>query len=354
MYKFGYYIVTSSGFDKSPERLLCVLKKGRLSFAMANIDLSPAMKDYHSPYLYYLGLPVVYMQSKDGVISDIFPVKDIPVAQKESLNGKGFEIEIPSGKDDSPKLWLNGKCIINYTDPSQPIPMFSNAVMLIHIGEAFYKQCHKFTNLASFEEASVNKVKELSSSIKAINLHKELEGLKVRISDYLKTKVGDDDTYYVYREAYVDSPIIKNDTYLSNLVGLGEREIARDSGYSNNLAFNIWNSLSAMGYYMGEYDEAKLEQEKLRIISNYSFEEHLGTLLGETLYDYRRKESLSEKMKDDIMVYTSILNEQFHVADINKNDEWRKLAQKWSIPSSDHVNMLTMMNKIVENITTDA
>lgn len=152
-------------------------------------------------------------------------------------------------------------------------------------------------------------VKKLKRYLDKINIYELLSDLKVTVEDHLKTKIGGDDTYSIYRSAEVSSPIVQKDNYLQRIIGTCNTCIYKDSGYTNKLELYAKDFIK--DHPLGKYTGDMLEMEKQRIIARYSKEEHLGFLMAERFIEKEKNRAY------ELPLWETILNDAYKDLFIN-------------------------------------
>ena len=351
-YRIGFFVQTVSGYSSHPYRLILRFIENHFEFQRIDFALNPKVQEYGRGWPVFIGEPVVFFEDSDGTISNTTSFSAIPIRERKEIENNGLEFLVPSINEVSPLLLFNGQIAIPCLEEGNKEQLFTSSLVLYHIIDTFYTNTFKTEAPDQCLKACKDAVRRFHHYIDNINLYAELATLKVVISDYLRTKVGDDDTYYVYRDASISSSIINSDTYLRQLVDIGHSELAKESGYTNHLEKYTWDILSKEGYVLGELKEDSLEKEKQRILARYSFDEHLAQLLYEGYQEEKRKQFISKKLIERLPEYKNAIMSQFHLDDIRINDDWRKKLRQWGVPNYDSERILSEMNEILKRITT--
>ena len=165
--------------------------------------------------------------------------------------------------------------------------------------------------------------RDLMKIVDSFNLEDILSSLAVVVTDFYRSKVGGDDSYRIDRTACLEDNSVKTDEYIDKVIGLGTECIHSDSGYTSNLR------AYAPKVYIGKYKGEELENEKKRILSNYSKAEHLSYIFFTKLEEKERaldeidswknyKEKIREKLNSDFFIDTlSHIDERFFYGNYN-------------------------------------
>lgn len=159
--------------------------------------------------------------------------------------------------------------------------------------------------------------------VDSYNLEDILTSLSVVVTDFYRSKVGDDDSYSIDRTACIKDKSVKTDEYIDKVIGLGTECIHSDGGYTSNLR------AYAPKIYIGEYKGEELENEKKRILSNYSKAEHLSYIIFTKLEEKERaldeigswkiyKDKTKDKLDSEFFIDTlSHIDERFFYGNYN-------------------------------------
>ena len=183
-------------------------------------------------------------------------------------------------------------------------------------------------------------IKQYVNYINSINIENILSSLYVKVWDYHRTKIGDDDTYYVYREARLLDGTIVTDPYLRHIIGLGDECIEKESGYTSYF--------SRPNIPFGIYEGEDLEKEKRKIIASYSKEEHMGWLFYNQLFKQEDIKSEISKLSDRINKTIDELEEKFFYKELSKLDP--RLFNEFSSYTSNHEDILNRLNVLLGHI----
>ncbi len=353
-YKIGFYY-NLTHLSSHNNRLIVVFNDGHLQFRLINPDI---LKKYHLRFTnltsyYSFELPILYKEDYDGEIEDIIFFMDLPNLSSLNSNISGFSIGEPEMQVRGTILYFNGKDFFHdEINRNSPELIFSKAVIHYY---AVRKKVLFLRNEARPEiliDPYLDFVKKAKSYIDTIRINDILSDLQVSVKDYLRTKIGDDDTYYIYRNAEVSSPIVKKDEYLQRVIGIGSICIYKDSGYTNKLEMYAEEFINE--HPIGEYTGELLEKEKQRIIANYSKEEHMGFLLAKRFiekennraYELPRWESILDEAYKDLFL-------KFQLKNISNDDRnFEKRMYVLTNRFSDAKKEVDAINEYIKDITT--
>lgn len=319
-YKIGYFYNTPHYHS-----LFLTFVSDHLEFKLSSLSYEGNRPPHYSNMGYYnLDYPVIYEEDDMGRMMNSRLLSTIPVQEQHTLTGKGFEILIPPRNGDAPKIFLDGTCLTGGKDSKDPTTIFNNTVLFYFAIHYYSLTVNNHTLPEDKLKACIAAVKEIRLYLNSFDLYRELDSLSVRVYDHLKCKVGDNDTYSVYRIADSSSEMIRQDSYLSTLIGMGEQCIWRESAYSGHLESDAWKVLSEEGYMRGTYDKEMLEKEKKRIIKLYSEDEHIGHLLFDRYQENLRKKHFAYTWDKRLPDFKRILYQGFHFDRIAGNIELQK------------------------------
>ncbi len=182
-------------------------------------------------------------------------------------------------------------------------------------------------------------IKELSDYIKGIDISSLLSSLYIKVWDSHISKVGGDDRYSVIKEVKLLDGTPINDDYLINLIGLGERTIHKESGYTSYFE----RPKIPFGVYEGE----TLEKEKQAIIHKYSSEKHMGWLIYSELSKQEfYKEEIIPPLENKLQTVKKQLNEDYYLERIASIDS----GYFERMTSSNRTEMLAKINRLAHSI----
>ena len=256
--------------------------------------------DYNNHY-YDFSMPVL-CKVEDSYVYEIHFLKDITTCNtKEALTGFSFVIDESTLTSE---LLFNGRTFIDSAvDGGISAKDLAHLLAKIVSAKKVITKLNQTIKYLDPDDPQRRKqvIKDFEKIINSFDINNILSSLNVEVSDYLRTKRGDDDTYYIYRKAELTDKSVIIDNYIDNLIGIGEKCIYKDSGYTNKLESyaNSFLEEHPLGVYKGEM----LEKEKARIVSMYSKEEHMANLFFEQLD--KQKKALTLLSKWNILLDSS-------------------------------------------------
>lgn len=375
-YKIGYYYQNRLMRDEfhHSNRLVASFTDNHLEFKFISDDLWPHFyerleysryKDdffrqnryvrQFNPYSFNydcLDYPVIYFDGQDGIVQELFFLSDVPITKKNQILD-GFSISEP------------GKDIYNTFLLYDGDPLFSSYNEEISNELLFYKSViHQFAiqrkvgflkkeSEPTCEYFLSDEVKQIKEYLDSINLEEMLSDLKVNVHEWHHVKLGDDDSYGIVRTVSVSNPIANDDGYLSRIIKPGDEDIYYDRGFApwHTLRYEASDFLDK--HPLGEYTGELLENEKRRIISSYSREDHLIHLLIKRFVD-RDKNRLElpdwEKRLEEV---SDSLSNKFHINELLRIREYQsRIKVCYFSDSDDAVKELSSINNYIKQFTT--
>ena len=341
LYKLGYYFNIPNF-----EGLMLTFEDNHLVFRLGSMSPLNGNLHYYNMLYYSFDYPILY-NADDGRVSSALLLDFIPVRERESLTGKGYEIEIPPRDGSVPKLFLDGTCLIGDAESRDHTTIFQNTVLFYHSIQKYSLLANKPSKPEEYLSECIKTVKEIRSYIHALDLNKELADLSVKVEDHYRSKIGDYDHYTAYRYADCSSKLIRNDTYLKSLVGLGEFCIVNERVYGG----------PASTIATGVYGKELLDAEKDQIISQYSEEEHIGHLLYDRFLEDERRRRFAFSWGRKLSDFKKILYQGFHFDKIEGNVELQRKTypldrRGYSTISSETIqSVLKELNEYIGQLT---
>lgn len=235
--------------------------------------------------------PIAIIMSENTDMAEmIIPLRCIPVYENDKeLKKEGVEMVFSYYGDLKPSLYKEGKKQNLTENENYLLVWYYLYIKYKEIGDqAYWKQ-------ASLTKENIEKrLQSIEKSLESFSIEDVLKGLRINVKEIFINKVGGDDRYYVHKKVETNYPIEQMDSYIQDYIGIGDREIYRDSGYTSNLAIK--------GLIKGEYNEEQLKNEKEKLISNYSKSKHAESLLIEYIADrahpaYHQIPNIAKKIK---------------------------------------------------------
>jgi hypothetical protein len=292
---------------------------------------------------YSLDYPIVYKQDKLGQLNELTFLSSIPLRGRHSLTGIGLEFDIPlkhTIKESS--LWYNGQRLFSIKSKEN---MLYKAIIYCHTIYTYYSQVNKWLSEEERIECYIELVNAIERYLDLINLDDILSDLNVNVYGHYRCKIGDDDTYTVYRTASLSSPVAKNDMYLKSLIGVGTKEIDKDSGYTSQLVRYSKEYLSSKGISFGNYSGNVIEKEKERIKSMYSRQTHFAYLLYCHELDIKYEKLSARGLIGLEENFKNFLEEGFHISFFDKNKEIERMTYPL-----EHIHETTKAQAVVDGI----
>ena len=218
---------------------------------------------------------VIIISPNTDIANGIIPLRIIPVYENEhNITNKGIEIVFSYKENLTVSLYKDGvKQSITENE--------SNLLVWYYLYNTYKKTSEEtYWNHISLTKQNIEKQRLLiEKSLETFSIEDVLNGLKINVREVFINKIGGDDRYYIYKTVQTNYPIEQLDSYIQNYIGIGDREIYKDSGYTS--AYN----LSLKNFIIGEYNEEQLNKEKEKLIFNYSKEKHIQALLMDYIVD---------------------------------------------------------------------
>lgn len=277
--KAGFFYNTGDFYHKRFWIVICFVEN-HLEFKRVNPAIVPySLGRLDSGSRYPLDYPILYQEDDLGTITKIiFLDNDIPLLTLEDVKeSKGFALLSPNMRYKTASLYYDGESVSFGKGFSLERYFYESVIDWYAVRKTmlFYKNATKPLALATY----LKKVKEIKSYIDTIDIHDILKGLSVYVSEYIRIKTGDNDTYFLDYTASLPNPKAKEDAYLVQLIQLGSKTVYQKDFYCGKPE-------PPKEYQpLGCWDENRIAQEKERILALYSKEEHLGYLLSAFMSD---------------------------------------------------------------------
>lgn len=256
---------------------------------LTSIALYYDTEDCCFKYCYYSGYPECNLYDKynlvliygvsDSQADSIVPLKEKPILSSFSdLSNEGLQIVY----EDGHVSLYNGhsRLLLSHED---------NELLLIHVRRTFKKEDANIRNQGYFGLHNDHFIKEMEiieDRVKQFNLPEILQDLHISVREVFRSRVGRDDYYFVYKTVSIGYPKEKLDQYLIDYIGLGERCIYEDWGYTS--AYNM----AIKDLITGEYDEDNIKKERELLIANYSAQKHIFHNISEYVKQHIYPEGL--------------------------------------------------------------
>lgn len=345
MYKFGFFYHLPDNCRLYQELVLGYDGK-TFSFYFIDANIIPSKYHHLTDNYYELNLAVLF-KSKGNKVTDIIFFNDLNIEglTKECISPNtqikviaGDSVETNDLIDNSNSIFDNhllkdkeiefGKLILERFISNQYISKLKNDTTYISASDMY--RDHKWKGV-------ISKFKEY---IDSIDLERILDSLWVKVWDYHRTKIGDDDTYSVYREAKLLDDTTITDSYLKYIIGLGKECIERDSGYTSyfqkpNIPFGV-------------YENEVLAAEKRKIIDKYSKEEHMGWLFYDQLFKQEALKGDLDNWEERRKSALKVLENRFCYTELTSLDH--RLFYDFCSYIKNHNDILERINRLIRYI----
>ena len=341
MYKFGFFFHLPAN-GRLYQELVLGFDGEIFRFYFVDNDMIPNKYHYSTDIYYKLNLPILYRAQGNKVTNIIF-FNDLIIEDLTEKSICSQQIKVIVGDSSESNDLIDGsKSIFDNNYLTEREIEFGKLILEKFISNQYIDKLKADVTYISAsdlhrEHKWKGVVKRFKEYINSVDLEKILTSLWVKVWDYHKTKIGDDDTYYVYREAKLLDGTIITDPYLKNIIGLGKECIEKESGYTSyfprpNIPFGV-------------YENEVLVAEKRKIIGKYSKEEHMGWLFYNQLFK-------QESIKIDITnweqrrkVAMNNLENHFYYIELNSLDN--RLFYDFSSYIKNHNDILKRINRLI-------
>ena len=324
MLRFGYYYHLPELYSR--HRAL-IMGYNEDKFQFYKTDYTNIPREYFKRTCCYHRLhdPVVFTMN-DGELKDIIFLKDIPIYERNDKNNYTGTYILTDTKSGSAELFFHNAKYESEGHSEKElsfIKLLLESVVINSYIDKLAKISQEIRPLDyKWKEGKSNfyrLIKRYKEYINSVDLPALLSSLYVEVTDHLKTKIGDDDTYYIYRYATLKDGTAVDDDYLKEVMGLGNKCIYEDGGYSNKLEYYAKDFLEE--HPLGIYDGETLEHEKERILKSYSKEEHMAWLFYKQLYRQYESEISLKEWHDRAIKNKEQLNKEFNYDKLSSLDE---------------------------------
>lgn len=341
MYKFGFFFHLP-GYQE----LVLGYDGNMFRFYFVNHDVIP--NKYHFSYGGYYKLNFSVLYSLQGnKISELIFLNDLIIEElEENSQSLNQNIKVIVGESvESNDLIAGSKSIFDNNYLTQKEIEFGKLILEKFITNRYINKLNTDATYISAtdlyrETKWKGVIKQYKKYIDSIDLEKILNSLWVKVWDHHRTKIGDDDTYTVYREAEILDGTVITDPYLKDIIGLGEKCIECESGYTSYFP--------KPDIPFGVYKDEILEAEKRKIIDRYSKEEHMGWLFYNQLF-------AQEKIRDNISNWEhrkksaiASLDNKYYYAELNSLDD--RLFYDFYSHVKNHSDVLKRINRLIFHI----
>lgn len=349
-YKIGFFYNIVTGRSYHDNRFVLTFSKNHFEFKLLDANLLPRNLHLSNMQYYSFDYPVIYEESHNEIIRLIF--LDELHLSSDPKNEMGFCISMPTKQLHSASLFLDGKELF----PIGEIESFeSTETMFYRTVIHFVALRKKMQSIDSYTDIFIDKyidiIAEIKKYVDSFDINVLLSDLSVSVHDFERNKVGGDNSYYIYKTVSISDERAKNDDYLKRTIGLGEKNIYSDSGYTGFLRHYAEDFIDK--HPLGNYTGELLERERRNIISKYSKEEHVGYLVAKYFVDkeFNRK-CVLPSWSNAFIVVKNILYEDFALNKIsNNNREFEKNMYIFENRYCDVQKELSILNTNIEKLT---
>lgn len=290
----GYYLHFPGNSGGANELILGYYQDRYRLFILDNHKTPSKFKNLSYSY-YDLSMPLLFWI--DGSDDTVFKIKFFDEIQIEERPTANKGLYILSGNTNAfPYFQESAENVIskyNYTQVEKEyIKLFIERIYLYRrIKEIEISNTQKY---ALAQEAHTQKIKSGIEYVLDLDIDKVLSSLSVNVWDHHRTKIGGDDTYWVYQLISIDDKSFYIDEYLKILFQLGEKCIIEESGYTSYFPHPEIT--------FGTYDEEQLKPIREEYKTKYSKVDHL-------FWYYQKNRETIKSDNIDTSNYTSRINE---------------------------------------------
>lgn len=298
-----------------------------------------------------LDYPVIFIDDKDGIVQELFYLSDVPIAKKNQIL-EGFSISEPGKDIYNTFLFYDGvKLFSSFNDEISNELLFNKTVIhhfAVQTKVAFLKKeseptCEYFLS---------DDVKQIKKYLDSINLEEILSDLKVNVKEWHHVKLGDDDSYRIYRTVSVSNPLAKEDDYLRRIIKPGSEDVYSAHGFAPWSTLRHEASDFLEKHPLGEYTGELLEQEKKRILMSYSREDHLIHLLIKKFVDRDKNRSELPYWEKQLQDTAESLTDKFHYKELMRINSSECRTSLYGFDNSHDMNKeLTTINNYIKQFT---
>lgn len=211
--------------------------------------------------------PVLIKNVSNTKAESILPLRDKPIVKSYSeLSDEGIQTVFERGS--------HGECVASLYNGKEQIrlPKQDSTLLLIYALDSFKKSDEQVTSRTHFSLYKDNlekEIKKIETRVLQYDLSEILKELHISVRESFVCRPGKDDFYYVYKTVTIGYPEEELDNYLKDYIGLGERCIHKDSGYTS--AYNM----AIKGLITGDYNDDNVNKEREKLLSEYSPQKHI-------------------------------------------------------------------------------
>lgn len=343
MYCFGFYLHLPEIGRTYEDLALCHTERG-FKFYMVNRKIVPNDYWYSTSNYYRISHPLICKIDSDN-INEIYFIKDFSMGFEPHMKNGWF---ISNFKFNSPILSYNDKPFIEgYIDGEinqKFARLLIHYVVTMKLIDTLQKEA-SYISPNSNDQAKDYVISKFKKYINSFDMNRILSSLYVEVNDAYRTKVGGDDKYTIWRTAQLKDENVIIDEYITKIIGLGKECIYEDSGYTSSLKIDALPFIKE--HPLGVYSGDALENEKQRIMSLYSREEHMAYLFYQQLSEQQQAANTLFVMRETQKKIVNELKDIFYYDKLLSLDE--RLFYDFSSKSKDHNDVLIALNKNLNN-----
>lgn len=313
MYKFGFFYNLPETISQARALFLCYVNHRFCFYSVKKHVLPRKYQRIHSDY-YSFSFPVICNLDNDE-ISEFYFIEDLPLLSDRKCKSP-FKLEIEENnraRRPSAKLYFKRKEFqVKFSlsnDEKRLMELLTNyGAAKKRIAELF-KACSYITP-ERYDWDDFFVMYDLLHKLNSVDFKSILSSLYVEVRHcYVYSRSKSDYEYLVRRTARLDDGIVL-DKYLRELIGLGEDVVIYENfGYKCNEEKESVDFIQA--HPVGVYKGRQLQREKKRIISKYSRECHMASLIFEEIGKQREAEYISECWRKKKLYCADIIDEEF-------------------------------------------
>ncbi len=342
MYSFGFFYCFP--FPIHNKHAILLMVDGILMYKEFNYELICNVSYIRRNNSNNVHFQPLLCRLENNTITEVIFLEDLMSSDKGNNN---FFIDI-NEKDHSAVLLYNNEPFIDNSIINDRERLFGKyLVELVACKKmvSFFEQKVSFISplrTNEYQDYDIRRItKDLMKIVESYDIKKIVSSMCVVVEEGHRSKIGDDDHYWIIRTAYIEDKSISTDGYIDEVLGIGRKEIYSTRGYAS------WESLraTAPNVFIGVYSGKTLEEERKKVLSNYSKEEHLAYLMFSKLNDKANATNEIEKWKTQINHIYDNLNTNFMLDKISHLDN--RYFEGYNVRISD---LVIGLNNLIRRI----
>ena len=342
MYSFGFFYFFH--FPIHNKNAILLMVDGILLYKEFNDELISNVSYIRRNNSHNVHFQPLLCRLDNNRISDIIFLDDLMSSDKGKNN---FLIDI-NKKDHSAVLLYYNEPFIDNCITNEKERLFGNNLVELAACKkmvSYFEQKISFISprrTSEYQDYDMRRItKDLMKIVESYDIQRIVSSMNVVVEDGHRSKIGDDDHYWIIRTAYIEDKSISTDGYIDEVLGIGRKEIYSTRGYAS------WESLKATApkVFIGVYSGKTLEDERTKVLSNYSKEEHLAYLIFSKLNDKANATNEIEKWNTKINHIYDNLNTDFMLDKISHLDS--RYFEGYNVKMSD---LLIGLNNLIRRI----